>query len=598
MKSLSKIPSSLREVSQWVLWKFITRNGDATKVPFDASGAAASSTDSSTWSTFENVALKASSYSGIGFVFSSEDDFCGIDFDGCRDPETGLVSEWAKSWLMKLDSYSEISPSGTGVKVFIRAKSPLASGRKVSIEGAPSIVGKTAAVEVYDRGRYFAVTGDRLARLGPDVNDRQEVLNELCAHFFPAPKPLPLVEWKSHDAVVERARRYLAKLPPSISQQGGHNAAFRAACAIVIGFGLDESTAMLLMQEFNQTCEPPWSDRELAHKVKSAAKQPGPRNYLRDARVSQYDSIQLPNYSEHPIEPELRVTTLEKAAYAYLERVRNDSIRMFDLGLPDVDYAIGGGVESGEMIVLAARPSHGKSAVALQCVHHATLHGYPSIFISEEMSALALGKRTLQYAADVPQEHWKTSTVEMDIGVKAHFEGRAPCFVVESAGSAERAAEAIREAVKQHGVKLAVIDYAQFLRGKGNNKYEQSSDVCSTLRALANETKIVLIVLCQLNREIERRGEFLPTMADIKGTGQFEQDADVILFLCWPHRLDSSRDPSEYVFFVGKNRNRAINSSTVTCKFLPSRQMLTDAREKYDFSTTYEYEEDYDQDPA
>ena len=95
MKSLSKIPSSLREVSQWVLWKFITRNGDATKVPFDASGAAASSTDSSTWSTFENVALKASSYSGIGFVFSSEDDFCGIDFDGCRDPETGLVSEWA-----------------------------------------------------------------------------------------------------------------------------------------------------------------------------------------------------------------------------------------------------------------------------------------------------------------------------------------------------------------------------------------------------------------------------------------------------------------------------------------------------------------------
>jgi hypothetical protein len=81
-------------------------------------------------------------------------------------------------------------------------------------------------------------------------------------------------------SVLERARKYLAKLPPAVSHQGGHSATFHAACKLVIGFGLDRGDALALLCEWNEFCQPLWSQRELEHKVDDALKQPGWRGYL------------------------------------------------------------------------------------------------------------------------------------------------------------------------------------------------------------------------------------------------------------------------------------------------------------------------------
>lgn len=81
-------------------------------------------------------------------------------------------------------------------------------------------------------------------------------------------------------SVITRARKYLAKLPPAVSGQGGHDATFHAACVLVIGFGLGRSQALQLFQEWNECCDPPWSEKELEHKVDDALKQPGWRGYL------------------------------------------------------------------------------------------------------------------------------------------------------------------------------------------------------------------------------------------------------------------------------------------------------------------------------
>jgi hypothetical protein len=89
--------------------------------------------------------------------------------------------------------------------------------------------------------------------------------------------------------VVERARKYLAKLPPAVSRQGGHDATFRAACAMVRGFGLDRDDVLKLLRQWNETCQPPWSERELEHKVDDALKQPGWRGYL----LSRYECRRL-----------------------------------------------------------------------------------------------------------------------------------------------------------------------------------------------------------------------------------------------------------------------------------------------------------------
>ena len=80
--------------------------------------------------------------------------------------------------------------------------------------------------------------------------------------------------------ITERARKYLATVPPAISGQGGHDQTFYAACRLVQGFCLEPAPALALLREWNQTCKPPWSDHELEHKIAEALKEPGERGYL------------------------------------------------------------------------------------------------------------------------------------------------------------------------------------------------------------------------------------------------------------------------------------------------------------------------------
>jgi putative DNA primase/helicase len=105
----SKIPQELKSLKQWIVWKMIRRGNDLTKVPYQTNGKLASSTDRSTWTSFEEVEKAAPQYSGAGFVFSADDPYCGLDFDACRNPETGEVAKWAKHWIKKLGVRPRIS---------------------------------------------------------------------------------------------------------------------------------------------------------------------------------------------------------------------------------------------------------------------------------------------------------------------------------------------------------------------------------------------------------------------------------------------------------------------------------------------------------
>lgn len=580
--NFATIPAELIERRQWVLWSQVSRDGKPTKVPFQTNRTAAKTTDPATWTTFAEAqaAYSSGGFSGVGYVFAADDPFCGIDLDGCRNAETGEVAEWAKAIINRFGSYAEVSPSQTGVKIFCRGKSPLATGRKKVLSKVPRVQDKEPAIEIYDERRYFAVTGFHLAGLA-GVTDAQDALDWLKGTYFAdEPQRSTQADFRSHAAVIDRARKYLAKLPPAISGQNGHGATFRAACVLVLGFGLGEADALGLLREYNEVCEPRWTERELVHKIESAAKQPGQRGYLRDAAPANWPKIRVPDYQEPaPPQPqaEPRITTLVDAAKAYIETVRAGNTNLIDVGISELDYALAGGVEKGEMVIFAARPSHGKSAVALQCVHHWTGLGKPCAIISEEMSAMMLGKRTMQFVSEVHQEHWKDTLWRLEEEIDEYAEGHAVCHVLERCGTSYVAVAAIERLVKDHGVECVVVDYAQLLRSAGKNRYEQVTNTSVMLRQLASAQKIVLLVLCQLNRDIVSRPIFIPNMADLKDSGQLEQDADVITFLVWPWKMDANEDRRKFQFFVEKNRNRPINERAVTCQFIAERQRVSES---------------------
>lgn len=285
-----------------------------------------------------------------------------------------------------------------------------------------------------------------------------------------------------------------------------------------------------------------------------------------------------------------RVTPLDDAMADYIESVKRGQRDLVKTGLNELDAAVGGGFDYGEMVILAARPSHGKTAVALQFVHHWTNIGLPCVFVSEEMSARALGKRALQFVSTAHHEEWGRNAEQLLAELSQYREGRAKAWVIEGCGTVQRVSEAVVPLVQEHGIKCIVIDYAQLLRGSGRGRYEQVTEVSMALREITNATGCIVCVLCQLNRGIESRDIWVPKNSDLKDSGQLEQDADVILHLQWLHRCrnkpshdewqklsDEQRrefDPNLYRIFVGKNRNREIVHPAIEFHFEPSRQML------------------------
>ena len=149
-------PNELIALKAWCLWRYQWRNplngkpGKWTKVPYQPCGAPGKSNDRRTWATFEEAkaAYRPGKYNGVGFYLFPP--LVGVDFDKVRDPQTGIIEPWAQQIIADLNSYSEISPSGTGVHVWTTGQLS---------EEARNRAGR---IEIYQRGRYFTVTGEML----------------------------------------------------------------------------------------------------------------------------------------------------------------------------------------------------------------------------------------------------------------------------------------------------------------------------------------------------------------------------------------------------------------------------------------------------
>lgn len=211
---LSNTPECLRSRRQWVGWKYVLREDKWTKCPFNVrAGKMADSTDSSTWSSFDEAveAFRADQrYAGVGYVFAADDPYCGVDLDDCIEPSTGELKPWGKDFIDLLTSYSEISPSGTGVKIIVEAAKPGPRCKTGYEDGE---------VEMYDHARFFTITGRRLEGTPADINPRQEQIDQIYRSVFgkpkstapnpptPAPASSAVTSSLTDDEIAEKARR-------------------------------------------------------------------------------------------------------------------------------------------------------------------------------------------------------------------------------------------------------------------------------------------------------------------------------------------------------------------------------------------------------
>lgn len=196
------------------------------------------------------------------------------------------------------------------------------------------------------------------------------------------------------------------------------------------------------------------------------------------------------------------------------------------------------GMQPGEMIIVAARPSMGKTAFGLTVAEHVALNNLPAAFFSMEMSKQAVVQRMLSSRARVDSHKLRRNMMNEEdmnnLKVAVGELDNAPLYVDDTPGMSvlELRAKA-RRVVMRHQVQVIFVDYLQLMHnpGRSESRQQEVSEISRGLKALARELNIPVIVLAQLNRNPEGRTDNRPRMSDLRESGAIEQDADVIMLL-------------------------------------------------------------------
>ena len=222
-------------------------------------------------------------------------------------------------------------------------------------------------------------------------------------------------------------------------------------------------------------------------------------------------------------------------------------------GFLDLDKMTDGWHE-GEMIIIAARPSMGKTSLAMNMVEHVAVNlNLPVGVFSLEMTAESLVMRMMSSLARVNSRSIRDGFLsERDFSKLTTAAGKlakAPLFIDDASGlSILQLRAKARRMHQQFGLKLFVIDYLQLLHStsrRAENRQQEIADISNGIKALAKELRVPVIVLSQLNRELEKDKNRKPRMSDLRESGSIEQDADVVGLLYRPVANDDDEGPSQ-----------------------------------------------------
>jgi len=229
---------------------------------------------------------------------------------------------------------------------------------------------------------------------------------------------------------------------------------------------------------------------------------------------------------------------------------------------------VSGGFKRGEFIIIAARPSMGKTAFALSLVLHQLTKGLRVAFFSLEMSKELIAARLLSMRSRVPLEDVIAGnfTREDSLCIRRAMDDLAgyELTVDDSSGLTIRDLRSRIRQLARKGIDIVYLDYLQMMAGLGRERYEEMTGISLGLKDLCRELSIPVVALSQLNRQVEMRANKRPHLADLRESGALEQDADMVLLLYRPEYYDDA-GPTE--LRIAKNRNGAIGIVYLT--FMP-----------------------------
>lgn len=235
-------------------------------------------------------------------------------------------------------------------------------------------------------------------------------------------------------------------------------------------------------------------------------------------------------------------TAVSESVVALLDRIQNRHDGTEPRGIPtgifDLDRLLGGGLKGGKQVIIAARPSIGKSSFAQQICINVAKAGYAAAFLSQEMSkeelvdrgAANLGRIDLEnvISGRMEEDDWSrlTEAVERMRDLPLFLDDQAALTLHDIAAKA-------RMLKRQHDLKVLVVDYIQLCAGGADkdNRHHQIEQLSRGLKNLSKQLDITVITLSQLNRQVEQRASGRPILSDLKESGSIEEDADVVMLL-------------------------------------------------------------------
>src|SRR2546425_1141855 len=289
----------------------------------------------------------------------------------------------------------------------------------------------------------------------------------------------------------------------------------------------------------------------------------------------------------------LPVGKILKNTFEYIERLyeRKEHVTGVATGFEKLDLETSG-LQPADFVIIAGRPSMGKTAFALNIAQHVgvALHG-KVLVLSLEMSAPQLVQRMLCSEAKVDSQAVRTGRLSASdwhrLTAAAGRLSEVAIFIDDSPGLTVLEARAKARRMKaEHGLELLVVDYLQLMRGRASleSRQQEISEISRSLKALAKELGVPVVALSQLSRAVESRAQrdFRPQLSDLRESGALEQDADVILFLYRPALYKEDLPPDERNIaevIIGKQRNGPVG--TVRVVFLPQYARFENIAEQH-----------------